>query len=164
MSVAAYNLLGICYIAIPFAHFIALRLFPDTIGMKFFALAMLGTWACDTVAYFGGTRWGRHKLCPSVSPAKSVEGAILGFAGCLAVTLISGHYLHLAWQHGLVSGIVIGITCQLGDLVESAIKRHMGVKDSGRFFPGHGGVLDRVDSLLFSVPAVYYYLIFFVNR
>ena len=164
MSDAAYNLLGICYIGIPFAHFIALRLFPDTIGMQFFALAMLGTWACDTVAYFGGTRWGRHKLCPSVSPAKSVEGAIFGFGGCLAVTLICGHYLQIPWQHGLASGVIIGVTCQLGDLVESAIKRHMGVKDSGRFFPGHGGVLDRVDSLLFSVPAVYYYLIFFVSR
>lgn len=164
ISDAAYNLLGIFYIGIPFAHFIALRLMPDSIGMKYFAVAMLGTWACDTVAYFGGTRWGRHKLCPSVSPAKSVEGAIFGFCGCIAASLIAGHYMQIAWLDRFLCGSVVGISCQLGDLVESAIKRHMGVKDSGRFFPGHGGVLDRVDSLLFSVPAVYYYLVFIAVR
>ena len=164
MADAAYNLLGILYIGIPFAHFVALRLYPDSLGMKFFALAMLGTWACDTVAYFGGTRWGRHKLCPSVSPAKSVEGAIFGFFGCLGVTLIAGYYLQVVLWDSLVCGAVIGVSCQLGDLVESAVKRHMGVKDSGKFFPGHGGVLDRVDSLLFSVPAVYYYLILLAHR
>jgi phosphatidate cytidylyltransferase len=161
---AAYNMLGIFYIGIPFAHIIALRLMPGSLGMKYFAVAMLGTWACDTAAYFGGTRWGRHKLCPSISPAKSVEGAIFGFFGCIAVALIAGHYMQLAWLDRILCGSVVGISCQLGDLVESAFKRHMGVKDSGRFFPGHGGVLDRVDSLLFSIPAVYYYLVFLAGR
>lgn len=164
ISDAAYNLLGIFYIGIPFAHFIALRAFSDSLGLKYFALAMLGTWACDTTAYFGGTRWGRHKLCPSVSPAKSIEGAAFGFVGCLAVALIAGYYMELSWINSAMCGCVVGISCQLGDLVESAFKRHMGVKDSGRFFPGHGGVLDRVDSLLFSVPAVYYYLILLTGR
>ena len=164
MSDAVYNLLGILYIGIPFAHFIALRLFSDTLGMHYFALAMLGTWACDTVAYFGGTRWGRHKLCPTISPGKSVEGAVFGFAGCLAIIFLAGHYTQIAWPDRIFCGCAIGISCQLGDLVESAIKRHMGVKDSGRFFPGHGGVLDRVDSLLFSVPTVYYYLILLAGR
>lgn len=156
---AAYNLLGIFYIGIPFAHFIALRLFPGSLGMKYFAVAMLGTWACDTVAYFGGTRWGRHKLCPSISPAKSVEGAVFGFFGCIAAALAAGHFMQISLMDRIMCGSLVGLSCQLGDLVESAFKRHMGVKDSGRFFPGHGGVLDRVDSLLFSVPAVYYYLI-----
>lgn len=164
MQDAAYNLLGIFYIGIPFAHFIALRLLPDSLGMKYFAIAMLGTWACDTVAYFGGTRWGRHKLCPSVSPAKSVEGAFFGFFGCLAAAWVAGDYLQLSWMDRILCGSIVGVSCQLGDLVESAVKRHMGVKDSGRFFPGHGGVLDRVDSLLFSIPAVYYYLVFWVIR
>jgi len=164
MSDAAYNLLGVFYIGIPFAHFIALRLLPDSLGIKYFAVAMLGTWACDTVAYFGGTRWGRHKLCPTVSPAKSVEGAIFGFMGCIAASLIAGYYMQFAWVNSVFCGSVVGISCQLGDLVESAVKRHMGVKDSGKFFPGHGGVLDRVDSLLFSIPAVYYYLVLFAGR
>ena len=161
---AVYNLTGILYIGVPFAHFILLRSVPDLVGMKFFALAMLGTWACDTTAYFGGTRWGRHKLCPPVSPAKSVEGAVFGFVGCIIACLLVGFTLDVAWKDSFVCGALIGVTCQLGDLAESAIKRHMGVKDSGRFFPGHGGVLDRVDSLLFSVPAAYYYLIFLSGR
>ena len=164
VSDAAYNLLGVFYIGIPFSHFIALRLMPGSLGMKYFAMAMLGTWACDTVAYFGGTRWGKHKLCPAVSPGKSVEGAVFGFFGCLAACLIAGHFMQLAWIDRILCGSVVGISCQMGDLVESAIKRNMGVKDSGRFFPGHGGVLDRVDSLLFSVPAVYYYLVLLAVR
>lgn len=161
---AMYNLLGVLYIGVPFAHFIGLRLLPDSTGMQYFAMAMIGTWACDTTAYFGGTRWGRHKLCPPISPAKSIEGALFGFFGCIAATLITGYYMELSWFNSLACGSLVGIFCQLGDLVESALKRHMGVKDSGRFFPGHGGVLDRVDSLLFSVPAVYYYLILVAGR
>ena len=161
---AAYNLFGIFYIGVPFAHFVLLRLIPDIVGLKFFALAMLGTWACDTAAYFGGTCWGRHKLCPPVSPAKSVEGAIFGFFGCIAACLIVGFYMDLPLRDSFFCGSLIGMTCQVGDLAESAIKRHTGVKDSGRFFPGHGGVLDRVDSLLFSVPATYYYLMFLAGR
>ncbi len=163
-SDAMYNILGVFYIGIPFAHFIALRLMPESLGMQYFAMAMIGTWACDTAAYFGGTRWGRRKLCPPISPAKSVEGAAFGFFGCLAATMITGYYMNLPLTDRLVCGAIVGVFCQLGDLVESALKRHMGVKDSGRFFPGHGGVLDRVDSLLFSVPAVYYYLIFAAGR
>ena len=163
-SDAIYNLLGIIYIGIPFAHFIALRLLPDSAGVQYFAMAMIGTWACDTTAYFGGTRWGRHKLCPPISPAKSVEGALFGFFGCIVATLITGHYMELSWIDRLACGSLVGVFCQLGDLVETALKRHMGVKDSGRFFPGHGGVLDRVDSLLFSIPAVYYYLFLTAGR
>ena len=163
-SDAMYNLVGVLYIGIPFAHFIGLRLLPNSLGMQYFAMAMIGTWACDTTAYFGGTRWGRHKLCPPISPAKSVEGAIFGFLGCLIATVITGHYMNVPMADRLICGTIVGVFCQLGDLVESALKRHMGVKDSGRFFPGHGGVLDRVDSLLFSIPAVYYYLIFAAGR
>ncbi len=161
---AMYNLLGVFYIGVPFAHFIVLRLLSDNLGMQYFAMAMIGTWACDTTAYFGGTRWGRHKLCPPISPAKSVEGALFGFLGCIVATMITGYYMELSWFDSFACGSLVGIFCQLGDLVESALKRHMGVKDSGRFFPGHGGVLDRVDSLLFSVPAVYYYLILVAGR
>ena len=93
-----------------------------------------------------------------------MEGAAFGFFGCIVAALVAGHYMQLAWSDSVLCGSVVGISCQLGDLVESAFKRHMGVKDSGRFFPGHGGVLDRVDSLIFSVPAVYYYLLFVAVR
>lgn len=157
-----YAIFGVIYIGIAFSHFIWLRSLGPEFGLKFFALAVLGTWACDTSAYFVGTRWGVHKLCPSVSPAKSIEGAVAGFFGCMLVVTIVGYYVFVPVLISIAVGSIVGILCQLGDLVESALKRHMGVKDSGRFFPGHGGVLDRVDSLMFSIPAVYYFVICFV--
>ncbi len=110
---ALYNLFGVLYVAIPFAHFIALRLMPDGMGMNYFAMAMLGTWACDTAAYFGGTRWGRHKLCPPVSPAKSVEGALFGFIGCIITIVIAGEYFGLTMTDRIFCGGVVGVFVSL---------------------------------------------------
>ena len=119
-------------------------------------MVLLGTWASDTFAYFFGIAFGRHKFC-SVSPKKSMEGAVAGFIFAFAVTGgIACHGLHTGLFPAAVLGLAVAFFAPVGDLVESILKRSFEIKDSGNFFPGHGGVLDRFDSLLFAVPAVYY--------
>ena len=114
-------------------------------------------WVGDTLAYYCGTRWGRHKLAPVVSPHKSWEGAVASFLGSM---LAAGAFL--LWLPGfgvgglLVLAAVTSVAAQVGDLVESLIKRAAGVKDSGRLLPGHGGMLDRLDALLFAAPVWYW--------
>ena len=121
----------------------------------FFPLAL--TWIGDSAAYYVGRRFGRHKLAPKISPGKSIEGSA---ASALASTLFTMTLMpHLVpeisvWSAGLI-GVLGNIAGQIGDLAESALKRVAGVKDSGRLLPGHGGMLDRVDSSLFTLPVVY---------
>ena len=113
----------------------------------------------DTGAYYAGTCLGRHKLCPSVSPGKTIEG----FAGGLIAILVSGslfkHFFfsQLSWSLVILFLVCISFAGPIGDLFESVIKRTQGVKDSGMLLPGHGGILDRIDSLLFAAPAVYFF-------
>lgn len=173
---AAYTILGITYIGLPFAHLLLLR-FTDaslylpsywggslSAGAVYLWIAFTGTWANDTFAYLVGSMWGKHKLCPAISPGKTVEGAIGGVCGTLAAVMILGSIYGLPVLHLLLIGLIVGIMAPLGDLTESALKRFTGVKDSGRLLPGHGGVLDRFDSIMFTVPAVYYYIrIFFLG-
>ncbi|MBO4312365.1 MAG: phosphatidate cytidylyltransferase [Desulfovibrionaceae bacterium] len=109
--------------------------------------------ASDTLAYFAGSRWGRHKIWPKVSPKKSVEGSIAGLFGSVLIASLAG----IAWGaaplwHFALLGAGLGVAAQFGDFFESALKRACGVKDSGSLLPGHGGVLDRIDSLLFVIP------------
>ncbi|MEK6649954.1 MAG: phosphatidate cytidylyltransferase [Bacteroidota bacterium] len=121
-------------------------------------------WICDTAAYFGGLMWGRHRLFERVSPKKSWEGAVFGFAGAVA-TFWVGHLTvvdYLTPTHALALGAIVGIFGQVGDLVESRFKRDAGVKDSSSFLPGHGGIYDRFDSLVFLAPIVYLYVDFVV--
>lgn len=133
-------------------------------GATLVAYPITATWLCDSAAYFGGKRWGRRKLIPSVSPGKTVVGAVSGlFGGLLGGLLVAlalnawpGIPLHPVW--GAIGGVLIAVVSQLGDLVESLWKREAGVKDSGAFFPGHGGILDRMDSLMFTIPAGYWWL------
>ncbi len=110
--------------------------------------------ASDTVAYFSGSRFGRHRIWPKVSPKKSIEGSLAGLAAAMLVSLAFGLSLG-SGQAGafLLLGLVLGIMAQLGDFFESALKRSRSVKDSGKILPGHGGILDRVDSLLFVIPS-----------
>ena len=109
----------------------------------------------DTAAYFVGTRFGHHKLWPRVSPKKSSEGAIGSLVGCMAFCAIYGEiYGQAGWFAFALLGILVNAFAQLGDLFESALKRSVNVKDSGKILPGHGGVLDRMDSFLFAMPLV----------
>ena len=121
-------------------------------------------WMCDTAAYFGGVTLGRHRLFESVSPNKTWEGAVFGFifsvlTMILAKLLVLGY---LTFQHAIVIGVLIGIFGQLGDLIESRFKRDAGVKDSSTLIPGHGGLYDRFDSLVYISPIVYLYIDFVV--
>ncbi|HHV94622.1 MAG TPA: phosphatidate cytidylyltransferase [Firmicutes bacterium] len=147
-------LMAVLYGAFLPGHFLLLRAQPQGLALLF--LVLLGTWVTDTGAYFVGTRWGRHRLAPTISPKKSVEGAVGGILLSALVTQYVNSRLQIGLLPGWVLGTVIGIAAVAGDLFESALKREAGVKDSGWILPGHGGVLDRIDSLLFTVPVVYY--------
>jgi phosphatidate cytidylyltransferase len=172
---AAYTVAGVLYIGLTFAHLVLLRFSDQSVfiatkfgalsaGALYLWLAFVGTWASDTFAFFVGSRFGRHKLAPAVSPGKTWEGVAGGLAGSVIGVTILGSLSYLPLVHSLVIGLLVGVVAPLGDLVESSIKRYAGVKDSGRLLPGHGGVLDRFDSIMFVAPAVYYYLYIFVVR
>lgn len=127
----------------------------------------IGAWATDTFAYFSGRFFGKRKLIPSVSPKKTVEGAIGGVLGCMLITVLYGLYLSrlnifngLSVYYLVPLGLFCGVISQLGDLAASSIKRHVDVKDFGNIMPGHGGALDRFDSILFCAPVVYFYVNF----
>ena len=121
-------------------------------------------WVCDSAAYFAGRAFGRHKLFERVSPKKTWEGAIAGFAGAIAAFLLMRMLVlpYLSIGQSLVCGVIVGVFGQLGDLVESLLKRDAGVKDSSSLIPGHGGVLDRFDSIMFVSPLLFLYLDFVV--
>ncbi len=150
------------------AHFILLREFlPNliittsygnyTFGEMLLWLVILGTWASDTFAYFVGVTLGKHKMCPLISPKKSWEGAVAGFIGCLITIIYLGNsFLQLQYPLLIAIGLIIAVFAPIGDLLESVLKRKLQVKDSGNFFPGHGGVLDRLDSLIIVLPLIYY--------
>jgi len=117
------------------------------------------TWASDTIAYLVGRKWGKHRIAPTLSPGKTVEGAVGGVLGSfLTAALILYFNPALPIAYVLLLGMLVGVAAQVGDLVESAIKRQAGIKDAGGLIPGHGGILDRFDSMLFTAPLVYYYV------
>ena len=148
---------GVCYVALPFAALGLTRL--GDAGLQWVALAFLATFATDTGAYAVGRAIGRRKLAPSVSPGKTWEGAIGGLLGAAGATVALVHLLDGVESRvcpALALGIAIGVAAQAGDLLESKLKRMAGAKDSGRLIPGHGGLLDRLDSLVPVFPLVYY--------
>ena len=155
-------LLGAVYILIPLALTVNIAFLhghwqPHIVLAIFFFL-----WANDTFAYLTGRAIGRHKLLPRLSPKKTIEGLIGGIVGTLVVAhLVAYFWDDLAVEHWVVLSVIISIFGTIGDLFESALKRAAGVKDSGNLIPGHGGILDRLDSFLFSVPLAYFYLHFF---
>ena len=162
---------GLIYIGFPFTCLLQLRgMLPETVfdteissftfGCVFVWIMFIGTWASDTFAYFTGTAIGRHKLCPSISPNKTIEGFMGSVIGTTAVVAGLGYYLNLPLQEMAVLGLLIAIFATLGDLVESVAKRYVGIKDSGNIIPGHGGVWDRFDSVLFTAPLVFYFVQF----
>ncbi len=117
-------------------------------------------WSGDSAAYFAGLAWGKHKIFPRVSPKKSWEGSIAGFIASVFAFHLASHFLipELPMMHGFMMGAVIGVVGPVGDFVESLLKRDAAIKDSSSLIPGHGGVLDRFDSILFAAPAMYGYL------
>jgi phosphatidate cytidylyltransferase len=121
-------------------------------------------WVCDTFAYFAGSMFGKHKLFERVSPGKTWEGSVAGFLGAVGVMIgaRAGWLEYLTMTDAVVLGILIGVFGQIGDLIESLFKRDAGVKDSSSIIPGHGGVYDRFDSLVFIAPIVYLYIDFVV--
>jgi phosphatidate cytidylyltransferase len=146
------------YVGVLASHFVLLREAPD--GRDWLLFTVLTVWITDTGAYFVGRTLGRHRLAPAISPGKTIEGAlgsaIAGFAAVFALDAIFG--LGLDTQHRVILGLLLPAVTLFGDLAESALKRSLDIKDSGALVPGHGGVLDRLDSLLFAAPVVYWYL------
>jgi phosphatidate cytidylyltransferase len=128
-------------------------------GLWWILIVLLGVWGFDTGAFFSGRFFGRHKLAPKISPAKTWEGVIGGMIFSIAFSLLLTVIpLKLPWYLAIFLGILIGVAATLGDLAESLIKRQTHVKDSGHFMPGHGGILDRVDSILFAVIVVFVFM------
>ena len=154
---ASFNFLAILYSVVLLSHLYLLRQFR---GIEWTFLTFFLVWATDIGAYLIGRQFGRHLLAPQVSPKKTVEGSFGGLVFCIAVALGFWHLVGGAsWITYIVIGLIVGTSGQIGDLFESALKRSAGVKDSGKLIPGHGGVLDRFDSLIFVLPLVYYGLI-----
>ena len=159
----SWTLAEILYVGWLLGYLVALRGLDD--GRSWVFLAVLATFGSDSAAYFIGRLFGKHKLAPTISPKKTWEGAVGGLAGAVAVSLL---FLlptplkltaYLNWWQIIIVGLLISIFGQLGDLVESLFKRNTGVKDSGNIFPGHGGMLDRMDSIVFAGVVVYYVVI-----
>lgn len=151
----ARQIQGVVYIPLLLSLVVLLRATPD--GATWIFLLCAVVFAGDTAALYAGTLWGRHKLCPSISPGKTVEGALGGLAANLLVG-IAGKALFLPgveWATCLLFALGAGLAGQVGDLFESELKRAAGIKDSGNLLPGHGGVLDRIDALLFATPVAY---------
>jgi phosphatidate cytidylyltransferase len=145
---------GGLYIGLLLAHFPAVRLAAN--GLAWLLVALACTWVCDSAAYMVGTWVGRHPFASHISPHKTWEGTIAGILAALLTGWVIVPLMGVAmWQAPLI-GMTLGVAAVVGDLVESFIKRQAGVKDSGRIIPGHGGVLDRIDSLLFTIPCTYY--------
>ena len=121
----------------------------------------LVTWASDTAAYYVGSSFGTRKLAPRISPGKTIEGSVGGLVGSVMMAVVAkfGFMPWLDLKDCLIIGLLLGSIGQVGDLFESRLKRYAGVKDSGTILPGHGGLLDRLDSLIFTSPVFYYYVI-----
>jgi phosphatidate cytidylyltransferase len=171
LAAVATTVAGVAYTGLTLAFVPVLRAEGAALGVEggnrwlatsFVLLPLLTTWIGDTVAYFAGRAWGRTRLAPAASPGKTVVGAVAGLFGSLltavALSLImlnGAPFLPLTVTGAAWIGLMLGAVGQVGDLAESVLKREAGVKDSGTLLPGHGGVLDRMDSLLFAVPVAW---------
>ena len=150
----------------PFAMFLMMlnTTYGTVPGVALITLAFAIAYGCDILAYLGGRTFGRHKLCPTVSPKKTVEGAVAGVAGgvlfALACRAVFVHALHMPMP-GVPAAVLLGqigsYAGQIGDLTASLLKRYSGIKDYGKLFPGHGGVMDRFDSVIFTLIVIYCY-------
>ena len=160
----AWTVAGILYTGWLLSHLVALRGLDE--GRNWVFLALFATFASDSAAFFVGRAWGKRRLAPSISPGKTWEGAIGGILAaiivCLLFTLSTPLSLPLSAGQAILLGLLVSLFGQLGDLLESLFKRQMGVKDSSRLIPGHGGLLDRMDSVVLAGMVVYYYVIWVI--
>jgi phosphatidate cytidylyltransferase len=163
MNSLIYSDFGLAYMGLGFGSLMYLREASDLIpassvsiyeGIFLILFCLIGTWASDSFAYLVGRKWGKHKMAPHISPNKTVEGLIGGIVGCIVLCLIFAGACSFDLGNALLMSIVVAIAAPIGDLFESYIKRACDVKDSGSILPGHGGMMDRFDSLLFVAPAV----------
>ncbi|MGE5629403.1 MAG: phosphatidate cytidylyltransferase [Solirubrobacterales bacterium] len=162
----AVTILSFLYIPIFFSFIVLVE--NMEYGNYFVWLIFISAWMSDTSAYYAGKFFGRHKLCPKVSPKKTIEGSIGGIIGSAAAcgafgAFIINHGVDVQLIHFVAIGVIAGAISQFGDLTASSIKRYSGVKDYSNLIPGHGGILDRFDSILFSSVIVFYYLYFVLN-
>lgn len=140
--------------------FLKLNIIND--GLGYVVLLFIAVVLTDTGCYYFGKKFGKHKLAPTVSPKKTIEGSIGGAICAIVGSFVVGYFIKLPWFHCLIAGFLITAFAQIGDLCESLIKRDAGVKDSGNILPGHGGLLDRTDSYILTIPVLFYYLKYFV--
>lgn len=162
----AITLIGFLYVGILFSFIPLVNNKPS--GEFLVWLIFIGSWVCDTAAYYSGKYLGKRKLCPEVSPKKTIAGSIGGLLGsalgCGVFGIIVSSYVsEVQVIHFFLIGTLCGIMGQFGDLVASSIKRYVGIKDYSNLIPGHGGILDRFDSILFNAVVVFYYLTFIVG-
>ena len=160
-SDVSVTILGFVYVGV-FFSFIPL-INSMEYGKYLVWLVFISSWLCDTTAYYTGRMFGKTKLCPEVSPKKTVEGSIGGLLGSAISCGIFGfaiasYGVNISLIHYIIIGLICGVFCQFGDLVASSIKRYAGVKDYSNLIPGHGGILDRFDIILFSSVVVFFYL------
>lgn len=160
---AALILMGFLYVSLLMTHLVMLRMLPH--GIPWLFLIMVTVMAGDSAAYYVGSSLGKNRLYPAVSPKKSIEGSIGGVAGSIIGALAAKYtfFPELSVADCFATALLLGVLGQLGDLFESLIKRSCGVKDSGSIVPGHGGILDRLDSILFAAPAAFYYAYFLLR-
>ena len=149
---------GLLYIGLTLSYLVSIRLLPQGEWLLFFLL--LVTWAGDTGAYYVGTLCGQHAVAPRISPKKTIEGLVGGLLGAMIIAYVARWWFlsDFSGVDCLVLAVLLTLAGLWGDLAESAVKRSVGAKDSGGLLPGHGGMLDRLDSLLFTGPAFYYYV------
>ncbi|WP_280768947.1 phosphatidate cytidylyltransferase [Salipaludibacillus daqingensis] len=152
---AGFVILASVYVGLGFHYFMYARFLDNGLSLIIFILILV--WATDSGAYFAGRRFGKRKLWPEISPKKTIEGSL---GGTLLALIIGSVYtffvpVFASWVMTVLFMLAVSLTGQLGDLVESAFKRHYAVKDSGQVLPGHGGILDRFDSLIFVMPIIY---------
>lgn len=155
---AAITLIGVIYIPFLLYHVLLME------GQPIMWVVFLIAFGTDTFAYIIGSKFGKKRLCPDISPKKSVEGAFGGIAGSILVTILYGVFFKIEplWSLSILA-LVGSVLSQLGDLTASRIKRLTGIKDFGSIMPGHGGMLDRFDSVIFTAPLVYYYMVYFLR-
>ncbi|MBN2185312.1 MAG: phosphatidate cytidylyltransferase [Candidatus Krumholzibacteriota bacterium] len=164
------TIFGVFYVAWLGSHLFLIRELPHligqdySVGFSYVILIFVLTWSYDTGAYTMGRLFGRHKLFPSISPSKTIEGSIGGVIFSIIGIFIARAFiaLQIPWLDAVLLAVIASVVGQLGDLVESMLKRDVDIKDSSDAIPGHGGILDRFDSLLFTAPVIYYLLRYYI--